>query len=654
MRRLAACLTLALIASLVPVASEATSRGSSGLATGSDAAKASVGGLLVSSSTPLTSVVLTAIERLLGRTVTGTTPLGGSLVSVRFDRDVPASTVRLVTPLLALLHGITGIEPDLRATVDAAPNDTYFAQQGNLWGSDTPGVSAASDTTPAPDYSVHAPSLWRSTVGSKKVVVAVVDGGIVPHPDLTGQTVAGYDMITDPRVARDGNGRDADPTDKGNWSDGTYCQAGPSTWHGTHVAGIIAAKRDNGIGISGIAPGVAIQPVRVMGLCGGLTSDIIAGIRWASGGTVTGVPANKTPAKVINVSLSSASDTCPQAYQDVIDEARSRGSLVVVSAGNEHALVQTRTPANCVGVFSVGASAPDGRRTTYSNAGATLGIVAPGGQLPSQGPGIWSTVGVGSTTLTGSSYVQYSGTSMAAPTVSAAAALIDSLGTFSPDQVAQILSASAKAPPTYGGDYDCRALCGAGLLNLAGVPAPIGQPVLAGTPLIGQSLSFVPGDWNGHPDDVTYEWLRDGVVLAGQADTSYPVTAADLGRVLSVRSTAHAAGFPDVSGLSVPFTVPKASSSVSLKLSATKAKLKSTRLTATVSVSVAQGQSQTGAVKIYGGSTLLATVYPGIGVLKVTLPVFRSTGTIGVKAVFAGGAKVAGSTSASIGVKVYR
>ncbi len=302
-------------------------------------------------------------------------------------------------------------------------------------------------------------------------------------------------------------------------------------------------------------------------------------------------------------------------------------------------------------MLSVGASAPDGKRTTYTNAGPTLGIMAPGGLLPSQGPGIWSTIDAGTTTATRSTYAQYSGTSMAAPAASAAAALIESLGTFSPDQVVRALSSAATAPPTYGGDYDCRALCGAGLLNLANIPAPVGRPVVTGTATIGNQLSFVPGEWNGHPDDVSFQWLRDGVALAGETGTSYTVAAADLGRVLSVRSTAHTAGFPDFSGLSVARTVPKAASSVSLKLSSTTAKLRSSRLTAAVSVSVTQDQSTAGAVRIYVAGTRVATVYPGTAVVRVWLPVFTSTGYVSVKAIFAGSARVA-SSSATVRVKV--
>ena len=291
------------------------------------------------------------------------------------------------------------------------PNDPYFNRQVNLY-------SAAAPGSTSPVYTVDAPTMWDATTGRKNVVVAVLDSGVTNHSDLSGQNVAGYDMVSDKRYAGDGNGRDSNPADPGSYSDGTYCTKSTSSWHGTHVSGIIAAVRNNAKGISGLAPGVALQPVRVVGRCVMAMSDVIAGIRWASGGHVSGVSDNKTPAKVLNLSLSSTvSDfTCPAAYQSVIDEARSRGAVVVVSSGNQSASVLTRTPSNCAGVLSVGAVAPDGAPTTYTNVGRTLGMVAPGGVDPKVQPdlGIWSTIDSGTKGPSGSTYGQLSGTSMAA------------------------------------------------------------------------------------------------------------------------------------------------------------------------------------------------------------------------------------------------
>ena len=244
-------------------------------------------------------------------------------------------------------------------------------------------------------------------------------------------------------------GVDQNAADPGNGSNGQYCTAHSSTWHGTHVAGIIGALRNNKIGISGIAPGVTLQPVRVAGQCGATMSDVVAGIRWASGGDVPGIPRNKTPADVINLSLSSTvtDNLCPAAYQDVIDEARARGVVVVASAGNQGKVVLSRTPANCRGVLSVGATDDKGAPTSYTNAGYTIGMMAPGGEV-GEGQGIWSTVDAGTASPSRSTYGQLAGTSMAAPAVSAAAALVLSLGDFTNDEVVQVLKAAAVKPPS--------------------------------------------------------------------------------------------------------------------------------------------------------------------------------------------------------------
>lgn len=643
MRRTIALIAVSSVVALFPATSHSATAVHYASATEPSEAKALADGLLVTTDGPLAPAVLRAVSATLGRKIVGESSAGDSIVALRFDTPLPARVVSQAGPLLNLLGGISRVEPDLHATADAEPNDTYFGRQSNL----SPGEGAASTGA---NYSIHAPAIWESTLGSKDVVVAVVDSGLVAHTDLLKPVVGGYDMIADERVSRDGNGRDSNASDPGTWSDGTYCTAGPSVWHGTHVAGIIAAKRNNGIGISGIAPGVTLQPVRVMGQCGGSMSDILAGIRWASGGTVPGVPVNKMPAKVINVSLSSTSSTCPSYYQDVIDEARDRGALVVVSAGNERKFVTTRTPANCDGVLSVGASAPDGRPTRYTNAGPTLGMMAPGG-MTGEGEGIWSTIDSGSKGPSKSVYAQYSGTSMAAPTVAAAAALVNSLGTFTPAQVEQILKAAATRPPDYGGNFDCATYCGAGILNLANVPAPIGQPVLVGTTRAGEELSFDPLRWNGRPGAVEFQWLRDGAPISDATGTSYRLAPADLGHSLSVRSTAHTAGFPDVFGLSAPRVVPKASTVVLIELSAAVAKARKTILTAVITVS-SQGPTPTGVVKVLVGGKQVATVDPGADPVSVSLPVFAKKGTFEVQAVYAGDGFTAPSKSPTVKVKV--
>jgi serine protease len=618
-------------------------------------------GLIVSAEGRLPAGVLLRISGLLGRDVVDQTPMGDSLLSLRFDQSMPASTVRSLTTVLNALPGVGQAGPDLVLTSDSVPNDPYFPQQTNLW-SPAPVTSDA----PPPDYSVDAPTMWDATQGRKSVVVAVVDGGIVAHVDLAKQTVPGYDMIADSRSAKDGNGRDSNAADPGNASNGTYCSAHPSSWHGTHVAGIIAARRNNGIGIAGIAPGVAVQPVRVVGQCGAAMSDVIAGIRWASGGYVPGVPRNQTPADVINLSLSSSVTdySCPVAFQDVIDEARARGAVVIASAGNQGESVLTRTPANCAGVLSVGATALDGSPTTYTNAGRTIGMMAQGGEA-GEGKGIWSTVDAGTAGPVGSTYGQKAGTSMAAPTVSAAAALVLSLGSFTNDEVVQVLKAAALKPPELDGFYTCisrdpttgaeRNVCGAGILNLSAIPAPVGSPVLSGGSTVGTTVSFTPGRWNGHPDSVTYQWLRNGVAIDGATATSYQLAGADLGRTLTVRSTAHTQGYPDFSGISGTKAIPKARATVALRLSSSRARVRTTRLYAYVTVTAAQGQWPGGSVRVYvdGHWIRTATLSSG-GAARVHLPVFRTTGYHSVRMRYGGTSRVSPKWSQTLWVRVTK
>ena len=173
------------------------------------------------------------------------------------------------------------------------------------------------------------------------MTVAVIDTGYVAHTRPRRRTSSpGYDFISDTAVPVDGNGRDTNPADPGDWTHAGECGTGQrqqlegSSWHGTHVAGTIAAVTNNAKGVAGIAYNAKILPVRVLGKCGGYTSDIADAIIWASGGTVSGVPANANPAKVINMSPRRLRRLLHH-HQNAINAARRRGTTVVVAAGNE-------------------------------------------------------------------------------------------------------------------------------------------------------------------------------------------------------------------------------------------------------------------------------------------------------------------------------
>ncbi|WP_083269014.1 S8 family peptidase [Lentzea guizhouensis] len=357
------------------------------------------------------------------------------------------------------------VEPDLLMQPFADPNDTEYSKQWDLFEA-TAGM--------------NVPGAWASTTGAG-VTVAVIDTGYVAHSDLSARVVAGYDFVSDPARARDNNGRDANAADEGDWvargECGTDAGGNPvpaqdqgSSWHGTHVAGTIAASTNNGKGVAGIAYDAKIQPLRVLAKCGGATSDIADAITWASGGTVSGVPANQTPAKVINMSLGGQS-SCSTTYQNAINGAINRGTSVVVAAGNSNMNVANFTPANCTGVITVAASSREGNKAFYSNFGTRIDVAAPGGEtrrgtdtpgtITTPENGIWSTLNAGTTVPGAENYKPYQGTSMAAPHIAGLAALlVAKKPSLTPAQVKDLIKAGVRPLPG-----TCSGGCGAGLAD---------------------------------------------------------------------------------------------------------------------------------------------------------------------------------------------
>ncbi|WP_235893615.1 S8 family peptidase [Cognatilysobacter lacus] len=295
----------------------------------------------------------------------------------------------------------------------------------------------------------------RDMASGAGVVVAVLDTGITAHPDLDPNIITGYDFITDPFVSRRADGsRVAGGADLGDWAAADECGAGRpatnSSWHGTHVAGTIAELSNNGTGMAGIAPGAKVMPVRVLGRCGGYTSDIVDAITWASGGTVAGVPSLARPAEVINMSLG-GSGSCDAATQTAIDGAVSRGTLVVVAAGNSNGDVANFSPASCNNVVSVGAARVTGARASYSNYGPLIDLSAPGGGGGVDGNNgyVWQSINTGAQSPGGASYGGMAGTSMASPHVAAVAALVQSVAPtpLTPAALEALLKQSVRAFP---------------------------------------------------------------------------------------------------------------------------------------------------------------------------------------------------------------
>lgn len=387
------------------------------------------------------------------------TGLGADVL--KLDKRVSLAQARaLARDLKAGDATIAYAEPDRILQAQLTPTDALYAQQWHYF--DTVG-------------GINAPAAWDKVTGAG-VVVAVLDTGVRAHADLAANLLPGYDFIIDTLVSNDGNGRDADASDPGDATTAGLCYSGSpasnSSWHGTHVAGTIAAVTNNASGVAGVAFGAKVLPVRVLGRCGGYTSDIADGMVWAAGGTVTGVPANPTPAKVINLSLGGAG-ACDVTSQNAINAARARGATVVVAAGNSNADASQFSPASCAGVVTVAATGKSGGKASYSNFGAVVSLAAPGGD---GSDGVVSTWNTGTSVPGSDGYAAYLGTSMATPHVSGVAALMLSKNaSLHADQVASILTSTARPFPA-----TCSP-CGAGIVNASAavdaVPAAVMPPV---------------------------------------------------------------------------------------------------------------------------------------------------------------------------------
>jgi len=397
-------------------------------------------------------------------------------------------------------------------------------------------------TNPAVVSSINAPAAWDITTGSASVIVAVIDTGVrADHPDLAGkflpgalagQTFAGYDMVgfssngtsqqsNSIGIANDGDGADVDASDPGDWisfsenntsggqfyhcepaSDGSY-PAVDSSWHGTRVSGLIAAASNNTIGMAGVGWGLKILPVRVLGKCGGYDSDIMAGMKWAVGIAVPGLPVNTNKAKVLNLSLG-GDGACGTTgtgglYRDTIAQVNATGASIVMAAGNSEGEA-VGLPGNCPGVITVAALRHVGTKVGFSSVGPEVTIAAPGGNCINTGasqPCLYpmvSTTNSGTTTpvaadaaYTGSNASV--GTSFSAPIVSGIVGLMASVRpALTSAESTAVLKVTARAFPTTGGSAGipvcrlpdtvaqdecyCKAgVCGAGMADAAAAVA---------------------------------------------------------------------------------------------------------------------------------------------------------------------------------------
>jgi len=356
---------------------------------------------------------------------------------LKLERAVSQDEILQLQGVWRSIADVATVEPDVIATISEVPNDPRYNDQ---WHYGVPGTNGY--------YGMNATSAWDSGARGAGAVVSVLDTGIVPHPDLgytaatasynTNKIAGQYDFISDAGMAGDGNGRDASARDEG---DGNSATGSQSSWHGTHVAGTIAAYTNNGVGVAGVAGDARMLIARVLGRGGGYSSDIADAMRWSAQIPVVGVPLAPVRAHVISMSLgggapwNGSSYYCPTAYADVITAAKAKGTMVVVAAGNSNTNAQEFTPANCSGAVTVASTGPTGKRAYYSNYGTVVDIAAPGGDA-SYSSGYLSAGRVLSTWYTSpytipatnpelsAGYGNMQGTSMATPHVAGVAALL--------------------------------------------------------------------------------------------------------------------------------------------------------------------------------------------------------------------------------------
>jgi serine protease len=524
------------------------------------------------------------------------------------------------------------------------PNDALYADNGTTATASNPRVEAGQWYLRQPlnglVSAIDAQGAWQITWGDPSLVVGDIDTGIrAEHPDLQGKVLEGYDMIADAFIANDGGGRDADPTDVGDWvtsADLTHGEctggtAGDSSWHGTQTAGIIAAATDNGIGMAGTGRDVKVLPVRVLGKCGGYDSDIIAGMRWAAGLDVPGVPINSAhPARVLNLSLGGADATgtgCADfGYDAAIAELASHNVVIVAAAGNESLAVDI--PGKCAGVLGVAAIRSVGTKVGFSSLGPEVAISAPGGNCVLTGTNdpclypILTTSNTGLTTALASTYTSSFGsisvgTSFSSPQVAGTVALMLSVNpALTNDQVRTMLQSTARPFVTTGGTagvpvctapgtatqdecYCTTSTCGAGMLDArAAVAAAAGQTGASvdvvpstKTPVVGSSFTL----------DGTAQLPSAGATIATRAWTivsggaSAAFTSATDGDTVTLSANA-------VGPVTVAFTVTDSAGQVGKSIRTML--VQTTAPTATI---VAAGGLVSGSDQTYDGSASTAT-----------------------------------------------
>jgi len=528
---------------------------------------------------------------------------------------------------------VESAEIDQRRFPHAVPNDPLFTGQWYEQAVQPAGIDAV--------------TAWDTTTGRSDVVIAELDTGVrYDHPDLlmasaNGKLLPGYDFVSDPAIANDGDGRDSDASDPGDFissadaagSTFSGCTVENSSWHGTRVAGILGAASNNATGITGITWLPKILPVRVLGKCGGVDSDILDAMRWAAGLHVNGVPDNTHPAQIINMSLG-GTGACTSAEQTVINEVVAAGVTVVVSAGNEGGPVDS--PANCVGVAGIAGIRNVGTKVGFSSLGPEVALASPGGNcVNATGACLFSidtSINNGTTTPGTNGYTDQLnpnlGTSFSAPIVAGIAGLMTSVNAnLKPAQLIARLKEGAKTFPVssdttvpmchvpasasdlQAAECNCTTTtCGAGMANAPGALKAALRPVAAvavpATISAGQNV-MLAGTGSAAACNhtiVSYAWTNVGASTNAiqNANTATATVVAPATGTFTVRLTVtDDAGHTDTADVVVSAT----SATTTAPANANSGKCPAAVLPVTVTVTPASATVQAGAMQ-----TFMATV----------------------------------------------
>jgi len=535
------------------------------------------------------------VAALLQRTdiaTMGSRQFAPSMHVVFLEKTLYGADVAAVLDKLRADPAVAFADVDERRYAHALPNDPLFvptATASGQWYMLTPSTATPTSDAAATD----AVSAWGITQGSSGTVIADVDSGIrFDHPDLLragfgGRLLPGYDFVGQDLnasnsaplgtylVANDGDGWDPDPSDPGDWIDSTdlkntavfpskNCSVENSSWHGTRVMGVLGAITNNDVGIAGMTWNPYLLPVRALGKCGGLDSDIIAGIMWSVGMPVfddsgNPIPANPYPADIVNLSLGGTGGSCPSDYASLVTQLTGMGVLVVASAGNESGPVDI--PANCPGVLAVAGLRNVGTKVGYSSLGPQVGIGAPAGNCVNTTAGshclrsIDTTVNEGLTVPGANGYTDQTntnlGTSFSAPIVSGIAALMRAVNAnLTPPQLIARLQASSTpypqpvtTPPTpvcsnsTSSDVECActtSTCGAGMVNAFSAVKAALDPISAVKIPVGFSGGAGTFDASGSvaacgATIASYAWSKTGAVVINSGATSPQVNVTSSG-----------------------------------------------------------------------------------------------------------------------------